>query len=300
MSRFALYPFSCVDDVTPLHFRQLKNFGFSLNKQQSDQIPGGATDVQCSYLASANPMATFTTHDLLTFFTAMGSASVLPVTDGVFRMIERQEEGTFKTVGDTWTIPKGTIVPMSLSANQSDVDGASLQFGVVVLDDGTNPPIARATGADFSSVSTPTCISKYYLGPAYIDSTVIPNIEGTSISFGVNYQAKPFSGSIFPVEGSIITRTPSITLTSTAVKIDAARDILLSSLGGEFRQFFRRAVDNSDDRAADASTVHCKISCSAGAICSDNISVEGNDDGSVSLKITPQSALAVSLTSAVA
>jgi len=294
MSRSTLYPFSCQTPSGPLSFHQLKNFNLVLNSEKSEQIPSGLIDVACTYLANAKPMANFTTHDLLTFFTACGPASVLPITAAVARMIQRQQDGDFRSVGDTYEFAKATIVPASLGAAQEDVDGATLQFGVYILTDGVNEAIARGTSVNFSSAPVPACSSKYFMGPATIGGLAIPNVEKHGIEFGINYNAKGFNGSVYPTEGSIFTRRPSISITTTALNFDATRNMFISSIGGPLTLYFQRAIDG-DDRAAGNVPTHLSITAAAGSMCSEDVSASENDDGTLTLKATPHGPLSMNL-----
>jgi hypothetical protein len=297
MARSVLYPFNCSPvSGGSLAFQELQNMNLVLNSQKAEQIPSGTLDVACTYLANAAPMARFTTHDLFTFFTACGPASVVPFTAGTARAVERTVEGAFETTGDTYAIAKGTIVPQSLSASQNSNEGAALQFAVFILSDGTNEPIVRATGASFSSAPSPACVSKYFMGPSYIDFVQIPNIEETSIEFGVNYDAKGFNGSPYPTEGAIVGRRPSISFKTTALNFDAARNMFLSALGGALNVYFPRGVDG-DDRVSGATAQHLKISAAAGSICSEDVTAQENEDGTLSLKVTPHGALSVNVAS---
>lgn len=301
MSRYSLYPFSCATGAVSLAFRQLDRFNLAVNAQQASIIPGGALDVACTSMSNAAPMIEMTTRDLLTFFTAVSPSGVLPFTSGVGRAQKRDDGGAFLTDAshEVYNIAKGVIVPGSISASQDDQEGANLNFAAEILYDGTNLPIVRATGQTFATAPTPACISRYYLGPAFIDTVQIPNIEQVSIEFGVNYQAKGFNGSPYPVEGSIISRTPTISLTSTAMAIDAAMSMFLRQLGGDFRCFFQRSLDGSD-RVAAGTASHVKISATGGTWGTESISTQGNEDGTVTLRVTPNSALSVSVASIIA
>lgn len=300
MARFTIYPFTCtIAGPATLTFDQLKNMGLTLNTQQMAHIPGGAVDVACNYMSNAAPEATFTTHDLAKFFGACGPGSVVPFTAGTAYMIERDLSGALANTGSSWAIAKGTIVPRSLSANQNDVEGAGLQMAMVILDDGTNAPIVRASVASMSALSIPpACNSRFYMGPTYFNSVQVPNIESTSIDFGVNYDAKGFNGNPYPTEGSIVTRRPSISLTTTAMAVDHALDPFMRSAGGAIDVYFQKGSPGTD-RVAAATAEHIKISATAGTVTSDSVNVQDNNDGTMTLTITPYGQLSVSTTSTI-
>lgn len=302
MSRFSMYPFSCtIAGPTAFNLQQLDRFNLSVNAQQASIIPGGAVDVACTHMSNADPMVEIGTRDCLTFLTACSPSAILPFTAGVGRAQKRDENGTFltSTNHETYNIAKGVLVPGSISASQDDQEGAMLSLAAHILYDGTNLPVTRSTGVDFSSAPAPACISRYFLGPIYIDATQIANIERASIDFGVNYAAKGFNGSPYPTEGAIITRTPTISLTSSALAIDAAVSMFLRAMSGDVRVFFQKGVHGSD-RVAAASSAHLKISATGGTWGTESVTTQGNEDGSVTCRITPTSALAVAVASAIA
>ena len=301
MSRYSIFPFSCTANAASLHLQQLDSFRLAMNAQQSSIIPGGAIDIACTHLASASPMVLMTSRDLLTFLNVCGPSSVLPFTAGIGRLQKRADDGTFLTGSDheTYTIAKGTLVPGSITASQEDPQGAVLNLGAVIMYDGSTVPIVRATGVSLASAPTPACISRYCMGPVYIDSAQIPNIMRHSVEFGVNYNAKGFNGSPYPTEGSINSRTPTLSFTSTATAIDAAVNVFLRNLGGEYRQFYQKTADGID-RLPAVGTDHIKIAAAGGTWGTDDINTSGNEDGTVTCRITPNAALSANTGSAIA
>lgn len=313
MSRSALHPFTAtILGGGTIDFTQLKNFQLSTNPQKSHQIPGGTVDVLCSYLASAGPVATYTTHDLITFFSSIGPASVLNITDAWQTTIARVTSDSngpggpdaFIQEGTAYGFKKATIVPLSLSASQGDVDGVTLQFAIVMIFDGETPPVIKIYSAEIGApaagvvVQPPACVSKYFFGPVFLGTEQMPNLTSWNIDFGINYDAKPFNGSPFPVEGAIMTRRPEITLTSTALEIGNAQNLFIRG-ADPLRLFAQRSADN-DDRLPHADPVHMRFGIDTGSICEEDMSIQGNDDGTVSLKVTPHGLISVNIASAIA
>ena len=301
MSRFSIFPFSCVTaGPTNLHLPQLENYGLQMNSQLASLIPGGALDVSVSHLANAAPALSLQTRDLLTIMNAVGPSSVLPFTAGVGRLQKRTDTG-FLTGSDheVYDIAKGTLVPMSITGSQEDTEGATLIVNAVILDDGVNRPIVRQTGQSLASAPAPAFVSRYYMAPAFIDTVQIPNLVRSSIEFGINYNAKGFNGSTFPTEGAIIARRPKFKFTTTDASVDAAVDSFLRVLGGEIRSFFQASVDGSD-RIAAGTTAHIKISATGGTWNTEDVTAQNEEDGTVTVSVTPNSILSVSTGSAIA
>jgi len=301
-NRYSLYTASATKpDTSAFTLRQLDSWAFSAGNSKGEIIPGGALDRAHVGLGQANPVINVATRDLLTVFTDISPSSVLCFTSGVFRLQERSTCGTAfatSTSHETYSVAKGTFVPIDVSASQNDPDGAVVNLAAMPLYDGTNAIVARTGGVDFSAVTTPAFVSRYYMGPIYINGTIVPSIERWSIQFGVVYDRKGFNGSPYPTVGSIIKRQPIITFTSTAAEIDVAVSLFARTLSGTIACYLQAGV-NGSDRVAAATTGHIKISAASGEWCTDNMSVSGNDDGSVSLVVLPTAALSVAVNSAI-
>jgi hypothetical protein len=300
-NRYSMFPFtSSVVPSGTFNLRQLDGVTVQTNTTKSQIIPGGAVDRAHVGLSAANPVVNIDTRDLLSVFTSISPSGALPITNGVARFQKRAECSTFDAtaVHETITVPKACIVPMSVQASQADNEGAQLSLGVMALWDGVNAPFTRQTNQDFSAVTTPTFISRYFMGPVYINSVQVPNIERVSIDFGVNYQRKGFNGSPYPTEGSIITRTPTITFTSTAIALDTALSMFARNLAGTISCYFQAGV-NGSDRVAYGTGAHVRISATSGEWCTENISVTGNDDGTINLQVMPTAALSVAINSTI-
>lgn len=299
MARYSSYPFTCTTSGA-FALRQIDSQSVQPNAVKSQIVPGGAVDRAHVGLSAANPVIPITTRDLLTVFTAVAPSAVLAFTSGTLRWQKRAEASTFdaSAVHESLTIPKGVLVPGNLTASQQDAEGASLNLSLMPLYDGTNPIFTRNTSVDLSAVTTPTFVSRYYMGPVYINSVLVPNIERVSIDFGLGYSRKAFNGSPYPTEGSVITRLPTMTFTSTAISIDNAVSMFARALAGTIAIYFQAGASASD-RVAAATTGHIKISATAGEWCTDSISVQGNDDGTASFTVQPTAALAVSVASAI-
>lgn len=296
MSRYSMYSFSS----SALTLRQMDGQSFRMNAVKSAITPGGAIDRAHVGLSRANPRGVIQTRDLATVFAAVSPSTVLPFTSGVMRLQKRAEAGTFATSTnhETIDVARGVIIPRNISAAQNDDQGASLDLDIVALYDESNAIVDRTGSVDFSAVSTPTFVSRYFLGPIYINSVIVPNIERVSIDFGINYGAKGFNGSPYPTEGSIITRAPMITFTSSNASIDTSLGLLTRALAGTLAVYLQKGASNSD-RVAAGTGGHCKLSWSAGEWCTDEIAVSGNDDGTSNFTVMPTSEAAVTLTSTI-
>lgn len=301
MARYNMFTFTSTKlDTNAFNLRQLDGWSFTPGASVGEITPGGAVDRAHIGLSSANPSFGLQTRDLLTVFGAMTPATVLCVTAAIFRAQLRAECSTFATGTNhlSHSVPKGTIIPRSINASQTDVDGVSMQLEMLPLFNGTDAIVSAAGSQDYDAVTTPAFVSRYYMGPIYINGTIVPNLESWGVDFGINYQTKAFNGSPYPTEGSIITRKPVISLTGSDLAIQAAQNLFLRSAAGAIA-IYAQAGTAGSDRVAAGTGGHVKITASAGAISGQNTSITGNDDGTVTLQIMPTAALAVATNSTI-
>ena len=304
--RFSLYPATLAYTASTTNLQQLESLRFTPNARRAVIIPAGAVDRAHVGIASADPMLTLGTRDLTMFFGAVSGTTGLRLavngasTFSTFRFQERSDAGTFESgsTHETYTIREGFIRPTELSASQDDENGALLTAEVTALWDGTNDPIIRATGVDFSGAPSPAFTSRFFLGPVYHNGSQIDGVVRSSVQFGINFQARRFNGDPYPRLGSIVTREPVLTFTIAKMDEVSALNMFGRSVTSSFVFYYWKGVADAT-RVAVGTTVHTKISCTAGHIGDDSISVQGNDDGSVDITVLPTSSLSVSVASAI-
>lgn len=300
--RFSLFPLSFVHAGGTLNLAQLGGFNINTGIRSNEIIPGGAVDRARVGVTSAEPVMSFTTMDLATFFGAVSATAGLAATGAVtFRLQERSTGGTFETgtTHETYTAGSGSVMrPVTLSAGQDD-DGAVLSSEILPMSsDGITAPIAHNTGVDFSSAPAPAFASRYYLGPVYHDGNEIGGITNVNIDFGINFEPKRFDGDPYARLVPIVTRQPLLTFTTAKIDGPSLSDIFSESITNDFSFYFWNDVANSTRTAktGGGNETHVEISGTAGKWCEDNITVQGTDDGAMTVQIMPIGAIAIDIT----
>lgn len=299
--RFGIFPCSFVHAGGTLNLTQMDSFDCQTGVQKAEIIPGGAVDRAHIGIASAQPKATFSTRDLATLFTDVSISAGLALTGtATFRLQEREDGSTFGTgtTHETFVGQTGFLYPTQIQASQDGADGASATCEVVPLWDGSNAPWIHNTSVDFGAVSAPAFVSRFFLGPVYHNSGQLAGVKSVTVNTGINYDAQRFDGEPYARRGAIVARQPTITFTLAKVDAVQALNMFGAPVSSSFAVYFQKGVA-SGTRVAAATAQHCKISCTAGDITQDNVSVSGTDDGMVNVTVMPTGTLAVSVASAI-
>lgn len=299
--RFSIYTGSFIHAGGTLDIKQIESMAIETNVTRTEVIPGGLVDRAAVLTASATPRARIGTRDLTgTLNTVSISAGLAMTNTSTLRMQERSSGSTFETgaTQETWTATGGFLYVDSISASQDDAQGALCNLIFVPLWDGTNDPWVHNTGINFSGVTAPAFNSQFFLGPVYHNSTEIDGITNVTVNAGVNYDPKAFNGDPFARIGAIVTRQPTITFTTAKVDAVSALDMFGRAVTSSLVVYFRKAVD-SGTRVADATGSHISVTCSSGDWAHDDVSVSGNDDGTVNITVTPKGTIATSVTATI-
>jgi hypothetical protein len=302
--RFALFPCDFIHSGGTLALAQMQGFAISPDAQISEEYAHGAVDRKAAIEVASNPSITFETQDLTTYWGAVSPTVGLAVatsTGATFRLQERATlDGVWETstTHETYTVSRGILIPESVEASQDDERGAVVSSRHVCLYDGTNLPIVKNTGVDFSAATTPAFTSKFFLGPVYHNSSELKGVISSRVEFGIEFAPRRTSGAVYASLGSIVRRAPTISI--TMLKVDALSSVnaFLRALSGTFAVYYWKATASAN-RTAVASTVHAKFSASAGAWNDESISVQDNGDATATIRIRPTSTIAVSVASAI-
>ena len=299
--RYTLYT-ATLNSTTALV--QMDGWSVKPGVQRATIIPGGLIDVAHIGIAGATPSVSLTTRDLSTFLTTITiSAGLACTASSTFALQERLDGGTLNPTStathETVTAAKGFVYPTSITASQEGNDGATLEGTFIPLWNGTLNPLVWNTGVAINTLTVPSFASRYFLGPVYHNGTVINGVTNVTVNPGINYTPRAFAGDPYAKIGSIVTRTPSISFTVTeAAAAGTLTTLFGSAVNTSFAIYLQKGVASAT-RVAAATTQHIKISTTAGDWGADDISVSGNEDGTVTFTVIPAAALACSLASAI-
>lgn len=300
--RFSIFTASLTyGSAQTLNLVQLESFSVKPQANKSSLIPGGLVDRAAVLVSHGTPQIGFTIRDLATLFGQVSLATGLATTGtSTFRMQERSDGSTFETgaTHETWTTTGGFVIVDSLTANQDDANGAMATCTFVALWNGTTDPLVHNTGVNFSGVAAPAFGSQFFLGPVYHNSAALTGITSVTVNPGLSYEAKAFSGDPYPRRGVIVRREPTLSFTAAKIDTAGALDMFGGNITNSIYFYFQRGVD-AGERVAAASSVHCSVGCTSAHWSPDEVSVSGNDDGTVTVTIMPKVAISVSVASTI-
>lgn len=299
---YSLFPASFVHGGGTLNLAQLRMQGLQPNSEKSIIIPGGAIDAGAIIQSHAQSIVRLGTRDLTTLLGTLSLLVGLKCTGNcIFRFQKRVAQSTFATGAShvTLTATLGFLNCESIRASQSDVNGAMADLAFFPLFDGTNVPLAIAVTADFDLATPPAFTSAFYLGPVYLGAAQIEGIQSVEIRPGVNFRPVFGDGDQYARVGVIESRTPQLRFTLTNVGYLSTITSLFGNAPASAIHVYLAKGVSGGGRVAAASTVHAKVTVSAGDWTPDDISVEGNADGSLSVVVRPTGSLSFSVASAI-
>jgi hypothetical protein len=296
-NRYSIYPSQFVGGST-LTLRQIHNVRVVPNSSKDVIIPGGAIDPEAIPNMFAQPMVTFSTHDLAAVLTAVSITAGLNCTSGgIIQFQQRVDGGTFGGTGvhTKLTSTKGWLGLQSITASQDGPAEANLAY--YPLFDGTNDPLTADAAA--SLTSSPLYATKFSLGTMYANDVAMSAIQSLSINTGINYQVNRESGDVYARTGSIITRAPTISFTSFYMgHADISNFLFNASIPGTTAAYFRKMLTGGA-RVADATTEHVKISAATGVWSMDSGEASDNGDATLSGSVQIIGSIAESHASAI-
>lgn len=299
---FEIFPCSFIyTGPTTLNLAQMNSFRCESGGQFSRVRVGGSVYTLANLLNQARPRATFQTADLATYFGAVSVTAGLKITStATFRLGEREDCGIFMTSTEhvTVTATKGILWPLSLSAEQDSQNGAVLQSAFMPLYDGTNDPWVVTDAVDFSGAPAAAFGSQFFLGPVYHNSSELAGVTRVSIDFGIDVRGITQTPGPYARAAAIYDVNPMLRFTTKKVDLAAAVDMFARAVTSSFAIYLQKGAASSD-RVAAATTSHCKISCTAGTIETEDVDGSAGDDAVVNILVRPTSALAISVASAI-
>jgi len=299
---YSLFPASFVHAGGTLNLAQLRMQGVQPNSEKDVIIPGGALDAGAVIESHAQPIVRVGTRDLTALLAVLSLTTGLKCTGNcIFRWQKRVAQSTFATGAShtTLTATSGFLNCESIRAAQNDVEGAMADLSFFPLFDGTNKPLAAAITADFDLATQPAFNSAFFLGPVYLGAAQIEGIQSVEITPGISFRPVSADGDLYARVGVIDQRRPRLKFTLTNVSyVSTITSLFGNAFASAIACYFAKGVSGGG-RVSSASTVHCKVSAAAGDWTPDDISVEGNGDGSLAVVVTPTGSLSYSIASTI-
>ena len=300
--RYSGYPASFVSaGPVTTDLAQMTSDSIRFGSQTFDYVPPGLTQRSQVGLVSADPVITLVTQDLVTAFGILSPTIGLSCTAATFRRQLRSCGSTFDAGNTHYTYGcqyGGQWIPRSISASQDDEGGVELTTEFhPISDNGLNLPVAPTDNATISGV-TPAFVSKFFMGPVYINAAAVTGISRWSLDFGIKVSKKRFGGIIYPTCVTIDEQRPIITITAAKVNVDGVVDQFMRVLAGTIALYGRKHA-TSTSRVSDVTASHLKLSSTAGAWQVDEDSFSDTEDGMKTFNILPTAAMAASVASAI-
>lgn len=274
--------------------RQIRSANFSPNTTLAPDYTSGGVDPAAIFVLESRPEVRFTSGDIGGALAGIDPVSGLHIANGTATIQipwnHRANGGTFQAGASHARLvaDRGLFVPASLTANQSDQDGASIEIlGQFYSTDETPPVQAQLNQSLPASVYN----GSYRLGPIYIGSTPLTGIVGVTINFGITLEPELLDGLPWPSNIYITRRNPTAQIRFRDLDQMLQFGALFSALNSATIFLRRRAAGGT--YLADAALSHVKLTLGSGTIVPDSIGASGNAAAEPSITLT-----GVSLTSA--
>ena len=243
--------------------RQIKRTSFQAGIEGQALRQSGALDPSQIIVKGGEPRITFESMDLSGVLTAISVSSGLFVNNAAITIPwnRRANGGTFAGGSNNFQLSAlyGLFIPKSISASQGD-DGAVVEIeGCILSSDGLTVPVTASVNNALGSQAYSTA---YAMGPMYIDSTQLLQVESIKVDPGLTLVAKRFDGSVYPTLAFIQERNPTIDITFENFDALNTQGPLFASMTTA-AAYFRKKVDGGTF-VTDITAVHTKLSFGTG------------------------------------
>ncbi len=267
--------------------QQLSGVSYAAGANVDTTIPGGAVDPAAIILATAEPMFSLSTNDLSTLLAGVSLDTGLKCTANSVFYFQRRDDGAV-FLGST------SHVKALSAAGFAMVNGISMPHGQPAeanfsyyawSSDGLANPIAWTDSQ--SLVAQPAFNSKFFLADVYYTASPTQLVGVTNVSFdnGMSYRNESEDGCVYPLKGTIRSRTRSLSITCHRASVATVIAPHQSNSAVSTLTVRLRAGSSGSTRIADATTAHITLAFpTTGVWRIDSASGSGSDDVSVSIK----------------
>ena len=276
----------------------------TMNNMVGVQHPPGSIDPAAFLMSRTKPVFRLRTPDLATLFGVIGFQSGKCFDEpSTFYLQERADCGTFEA-GSTHIgrrTQKGFMHLDGISAELESEDGAmaSLIYTPMAV---TGFDIVQNQVAVALPGTSPAFVSAYFLGPIYVNNTLLPGVMSQTWSPQIRFQTTPSSPGYADTHGSIIQRDAQFSF--RALKTDEFDN--WCNTGKNITtawDFYMHKADttnaNCDGRIAFNSAVHAKASFQSGRVEVQSLSYDGVEDAAAEVVVTPSGSVTFSIAAAI-
>lgn len=182
--------------VGAVNIYQVSDSSYEPNLTVAQHHYSGGVAPQQSDIVSGEPVVSITSGDIVTVLDGVDSVAGLAVSAGTVTIPikNRAAGGLFASGSNHHTVSAthGLLVPVSITANQDDEDGAKIQLEFhAASSTGLVDPITHNAS---QSAGSQTFTAVHDLGPVKVNGTAITGIKSVTVNFGINVNKQRYSG----------------------------------------------------------------------------------------------------------
>jgi hypothetical protein len=281
-----------VDNASAAAFfiSQINQWGFDAGIQELIAASDGDVDPTFAAVGQQAPRLSFTTSKIATVLAQIGISGLAIAADvdefGVEAYLQKVTEGGTRAGASSHiklTIKEGILIPRSISASQNQM--AQMAIDALATYDGTNNPVVIATG---QSLAGTTGISEAFtVGPVWVNGAQINAVQSINVNFGIQEVLSYADGEVWPTHVFIMSRRPSITITSFDVAQLNTLTLSGAAQGSTDSHVYLRKISENGTRVADNTAEHIQFSMDDGRVSVTNIGASQDAPHVASLTLTP-------------
>ncbi len=264
MNRFTLHAVSVAGTLIKGIVDQRVDPGIVARAMAAD----GMADPTYAAIETQDPTISFTTHALKTALDAIGISGLAISATPVILYFQKLGDLGIRADGATHfklTIARGLLVPRTLQARRGGAP-ATIEYALTPVWNGTVDPIVAAVSQALAG--TPGLDQAYTVGPVRINSAsdALDNTQEITVDFGIQVSVGRKDGEVFPRDAAIMSRRPTIRVTSLDAEILSTFGPSGAKQGATDSEVWLQKIDRLGTRVAAATAEHIKIAVDDGII----------------------------------
>jgi hypothetical protein len=274
--------YDAILNASTLH--QIKRTSFNPGIEHQPLRQTGALDPTQIVVKGGEPRATFESMDLAGVLTAISPTAGLFINNATITIPwnRRANGGTFAGGSNNFTLNAlyGLCILKGISASQGD-EGAVAEIECAFLSsDGLIVPVTAQVNQALAAQAYGTA---YAMGPMYIDSSQLTQVESIKVDPGINLVTKRFDGSVYPTLAFIQERNPTIDITFENFDALNTQGPLFASMTTG-AAYFRKKLDGGTF-VTDVTTGHVKLSFGTGLKVIQSADASDTGNGKATLRL---------------